>query len=72
MDLRLTVENKPLPASWILGLHVVIVDLQRGVGAGTCQTDNVVLAVIDFDGHFAQTVVVRPDIIRGVQMAVPL
>ena len=71
-NLWLTVENKALPSGRILGLHVVVIDLQGGIGAGSRQTDDMVFAVVDFDSQFAQTVVVRSHIVDSKQIAIDL
>lgn len=72
VDLRLAVENHFLPAARVFRLHVEIVDLERGVGAGAGEAHHVVLAVVHLHGHLAEAVVVRPDVVRRVQMAVHL
>jgi hypothetical protein len=72
MNLRLTVENDPLSTARILCLDVVVVNLERCVGTGACQPYNVVFSIVHFDSHFTQTVIVRPNIIRKVQMAINL
>lgn len=63
VNLRLAVEDETLSTTWILSLDVVVVHLESGVGAGTGQSHDVVLSVVDFDGHFAETVIVGADIV---------
>ena len=66
MNLRLAVEYHFLSTARILRLHIEIVDLQSGIGAGPSEPDDVVLAVVHFDRHFAEAVIVSPDVVRSV------
>ena len=68
VNLRLAVENVPLSSTWILCLNVVIVHLKSGIGTRTSQSHDMVFSVINFNGHFAQTVIVRSHVVRSVQM----
>ena len=72
MNLRLAVENETLASTRVLGLYVVIVDLKRRVSAGTGQSHDVMFAVVDFNSHFTQTMVISADVVRRVQMSVNL
>lgn len=72
VNLRLAVEDDSLSATWILRLDVVVVNLERCIGAGTCQSHDMMFSVVNFDGHFTQTVIVRPNVVRRVQMTIHL
>lgn len=72
VNLRLAVEDDSLSATWILRLDIVVVNLERCIGAGTCQPYDMMFSVVNFDGHFTQTVIVRPNVVRRVQMTIHL
>ena len=71
-DLRLAVEDALLIPRRILGLHVEVVHLQGGVGAGAREAHHVVLAVVHLDGHLAQRVIFGADVVDGEQVAADL